>query len=98
MTQTFEGIVTQVTEIEEGISNSGNAWKKRVFRVEENGSEYPDTAYFTLFGKKVDEIDLDKMIGKVVEVGYNLKARSFITQAGREIFSTDVSAWSVKVK
>lgn len=93
----FNGRVTQVTEIEEGISNSGNPWKKRVFRVDETSGDYPACAYFTLFGKVLDKIDIESMMGKEVEVSFNLNGRSFNTQSGRTMYSNDVSAWAVKV-
>lgn len=91
----FTGVITRVDEIESGISNSGNAWQKRIFRVDEEDGDYPSTVYFTLFGKKVDEINVTNLVGKEVEVHFNLRGREWTGQDGATRASNEVTAWKV---
>lgn len=91
----FTGRVTRIDEVEEGISKNGNAWQKQTFKVSEEEGDYPADVYFTLFGKKVDDIDLDSVMGEMVEVSFNLKGREYTSKDGRVFQNNEVTAWRV---
>ena len=54
MAHTISGTITEVLDVEQGVSKSGNAWQKQVFAIT-TGGMYPDTIAFELFGDRVGQ-------------------------------------------
>lgn len=93
----FEGKIESVQEIQEGVSNSGNAWKKVGFLVGETEGQYPKKGGFTIFGtEKVDRFFQYNKVGDVVKVSFNVDTRQYTDKNGVERFGTDLMAWRVE--
>lgn len=54
MAQIISGTITEVLDVEQGVSKSGNAWQKQIFAIT-TGGMYPDTIAFELFGDRVSQ-------------------------------------------
>ena len=54
MAHTISGTITEVLDVEQGVSKSGNAWQKQIFALT-TGGMYPDTIAFELFGDRVGQ-------------------------------------------
>lgn len=54
MAHTISGTITEVLDVEQGVSKSGNAWQKQIFAIT-TGGMYPDTIAFELFGDRVSQ-------------------------------------------
>lgn len=86
----LQGVITKITEVQEGESKAGKAWKKLGFVVETLG-EYPKNVYFTVFGEeKVNNFQKFNKVGQEVEVSFNVESREY-----NERFYTDLQAWKV---
>jgi len=85
------GVITKITETQEGQSkSSGKSWKKLGFVVQ-TASEYPKDVYFTVFGEeKVDNFLKYNKVGQTVDVSFNVESREY-----NERFYTDLQAWKV---
>lgn len=85
------GVITKITETQEGQSkSSGKSWKKLGFVVQ-TASEYPKDVYFTVFGEeKVDNFLKYNKVGQNVDVSFNVESREY-----NERFYTDLQAWKV---
>lgn len=71
MSNTFKGTVIKKEE-KSGTSANGE-WKSFTYVIQEEGTEYPQTGVFEVFGDKLPEISE----GTGVEVHYNLKANEY---------------------
>lgn len=85
------GVITKITEVQEGQAKStGKTWKKMGFVVQ-TVSEYPKDVYFTVFGEeKVDNFLKFNKVGQKVDVSFNAESREY-----NERFYTDLQAWKV---
>lgn len=87
----FNGQITKVFDVQEGVSKAGNSWKSIEFTVSETMGEYPQSAKFKLFGvEKVDNFEKYNKEGDMVEVSFNLKSR----EHGGNTYNT-LDAWKV---
>ncbi len=85
----ISGKIIQVLPIQEGVSKSGNPWKKQVY-ILETQEQYPRKVAFDIFGEdKIKNYPCN--IDDVVTVSFDLESREF---NGR--WYTDVHAWKVQ--
>ena len=70
----FVGKVVNVLNVEEGVSKSGNNWKKQGFVVETIG-QYPKKIKVDLIGKRVDSISLT--LNKTYTFSVDAESREF---------------------
>tara|TARA_B100001093_G_scaffold49800_1_gene42321 strand:- start:3345 stop:3713 length:369 start_codon:yes stop_codon:yes gene_type:complete len=86
----FQGEITKISEVQEGVSKKGTNWKKLGFIVTSKG-EYQDDVYFTVFGEeKVDNFMKYNKVGQMVEVSFNINCREY-----NDRYYTDLNAWKV---
>ena len=81
------GTVIRVLPVQEGVSKSGNAWRKGAFVIETE-SQYPRTICFNIWNNRIDEFPLTE--GDLVEVRFDVESREYM-----ERWYTDVTAYSV---
>ena len=87
---TVTTVIKSVSEVVEGVSKAGKAWKKVEF-ITDNGEQYDNLAKFEIFGEeKVDKFMQYNKAGDNVEVSFNIKCSEY---NGRHY--TDLSAWKV---
>jgi hypothetical protein len=89
----LQGVITKISEVQQGESKAGKSWKKMGFAMETLG-EYNKTVYFTVFGEeKVNNFQKYNKVGQEVEVSFNAESREY-----NERFYTDLQAWKVYVQ
>ena len=81
------GSVIRILPVQEGVSKSGNAWRKGAFVIETE-SQYPRTICFNIWNNRIDEFPLTE--GDLVEVRFDVESREYM-----ERWYTDVTAYSV---
>lgn len=81
------GTVIRILPVQEGVSKSGNAWRKGAFVIETE-SQYPRTICFNIWNNRIDEYPLTE--GDLVEVRFDVESREYM-----ERWYTDVTAYSV---
>ena len=81
------GTVIRILPVQEGVSKSGNAWRKGAFVIESE-SQYPRTICFNIWNNRIDEFPLTE--GDLVEVRFDVESREYM-----ERWYTDVTAYSV---
>jgi hypothetical protein len=92
----FKGRIEKIHEVQEGVSNNGNAWKKIGFLVKETEGQYPNSLGVTVFGnEKVDNFLRYNNVGQDVEVQFNTACREYSDKNGVERFSNDINAWRI---
>jgi hypothetical protein len=82
------GKVVQKLQVESGMSKAGKEWKKQSIVIETPG-EYPKKVCFTLWGNKIDEVQLQE--GETISAKIDIESREY---NGR--WYTDVKAWQVQ--
>lgn len=81
-------IYKERTGITEGVSQSGNAWRK-VTGIFETVGDYPRTIAVTAMNANCQRV-LELQPGKVYEVNFDIKSREFNGK-----WYTDVNAWAI---
>ncbi|WP_308593548.1 DUF3127 domain-containing protein [uncultured Porphyromonas sp.] len=81
------GTVIRILPVQEGVSKSGNAWRKGAFVIETE-SQYPRTICFNIWNNRIEEFPLTE--GDLVEVRFDVESREYM-----ERWYTDVTAYSV---
>ena len=81
------GTVIRILPVQEGVSKSGNAWRKGAFVIETE-AQYPRTICFNIWNNRIDEFPLTE--GNLVEVRFDVESREYM-----ERWYTDVTAYSV---
>ena len=81
------GTVIRILPVQEGVSKSGNAWRKGAFVIETD-AQYPRTICFNIWNNRIDEFSLTE--GDFVEVRFDVESREYM-----ERWYTDVTAYSV---
>ncbi|EEK17317.1 hypothetical protein PORUE0001_1244 [Porphyromonas uenonis 60-3] len=81
------GTVIRILPVQEGVSKSGNAWRKGAFVIETE-AQYPRTICFNIWNNRIDEFPLTE--GDLVEVRFDVESREYM-----ERWYTDVTAYSV---
>lgn len=84
------GKITQVLPLQEGLSQTGNAWKKQEFILEYISGNYPNSVNFSLFGeRRIAENPVQ--VGQEVTVSFDVRSREY---NGR--WYTNCEAWRVE--
>lgn len=81
------GTVIRILPVQEGVSKSGNAWRKGAFVIETD-AQYPRTICFNIWNNRIDEFSLTE--GDFVEVRFDVESREYM-----ERWYTDVTAYNV---
>lgn len=76
MSNQIEGVITKVLPIQEGVSKSGNAWKRVEF-VLTTAEQYPKTLCISVMGDKVDQHSQIIKEGNPVSVNFDIESREF---------------------
>ena len=82
------------TAAEEGVSASGNSWRK-ITAIFETSGDYPKTIAFVAMNNAC-ELVTQLQPGKTYVVSYDLQSRAYTDRTGRERWSTDAKAWGFK--
>nr|WP_314650886.1 DUF3127 domain-containing protein [uncultured Porphyromonas sp.] len=95
MAQTISGIITEVLNVEQGTSKSGNAWQKQIFAIT-TGGMYPDTIAFELFGDRVGQFAHLLHKDSIVTVEYYPKSQRWPNPKTGEVrYFTSLSVGSM---
>ena len=81
----IEGKIILDLGLQSGISKAGNQWKKKEYVLETFG-QYPKKVKFTVFGDRVDTIDIQ--VGNSYVLSVDLESREF-----NERWYTDVNCY-----
>jgi type 1 fimbria pilin len=84
----FKGKVTAVLAEKSGTTKSGDTWYSQNFVVTEEKDQYPQSAVFNVFNRKIPMPN----VGDVVNVAYNLSAKEYNGNYYQEL-----RAWKVDV-
>jgi len=99
MSDSKTGRINTISEVVEGESSSGKAYKKLEFTICNNeGYEGKEKEFiFKLFGaEKVDNFIKYNSIGQLVEVSYNANCRKWTNpKTNVTTWFTDLDAWKV---
>ena len=82
------------TTAEEGVSASGNSWRK-ITAIFETPGDHPKTIAFVAMYNAC-ELVTQLQPGKTYVVSYDLQSRAYTDRTGRERWSTDAKAWGFK--
>lgn len=82
------------TTAEEGVSASGNSWRK-ITAIFETPGEYPKTIAFVAMNNAC-ELVTQLQPGKTYVVSYDLQSRAYTDRNGRERWATDAKAWGFR--
>ena len=85
---------------EEGIKQSGEAWKSTSVVVETQGDRFPDRAYIRLGKKVCDELAAAGTVlrsGDVVDIDLAIEARDYTDKNGHKRYSNELYGWSVSL-
>ena len=70
------GVVKSVMPTQTGTSQSGKAWQKREFIIEETVGNYPNSLVITAFGDRVEKLNTLR-VGDYVTVRFDTQAREY---------------------
>lgn len=76
MSLSVKGRITNILEIESGMSKAGKEWKKQSFVVD-TGAQFNPLVCFSLFGEEKINMLRDYGNGQEVEVAFNISSRDF---------------------
>lgn len=82
----IKGTIVSVLPLQQGISKTGNAWKKQEYILENNEGQFPRKVCLTTFGQTVDAIQLK--VGDRVVASVDVESREY---NGR--WYTEVRMW-----
>lgn len=95
----FYGKVVEIMEPQTGTSqNTGNQWWSQAFICEELGTNYPSKAHFVLFGKNLNQENVEKVVlGNDVTVSFNINLKDRTnSMTGDRYFNTELRAWKIE--
>ena len=84
------GIVKSVMPTQTGTSQSGKAWQKREFIIEENVGNYPNSLVITAFGDRVEKLNTLR-VGDYVTVRFDTQAREYNGRVFNNITLYDIA-------
>lgn len=73
-----------------GTSQSGKAWQKREFIIEENVGNYPNSLVITAFGDRVEKLNTLR-VGDYVTARFDTQAREYNGRAFNNITLYDIT-------
>jgi hypothetical protein len=94
----FYGQVVEIMQPQTGTSQNGNQWWSQAFICEELGTNYPSKAHFVLFGKNLNQENVEKVIiGNNITVSFNINLRERINSVtGERYFNTELRPWKIE--
>lgn len=84
------GVVKSVMPTHNGTSQSGKAWQKREFIIEETVGNYPNSMVITAFGDRVEKLNTLR-VGDYVTVRFDTQAREYNGRAFNNITLYDIT-------
>lgn len=94
----FYGKVVEIMQPQTGTSQStGEQWWSQAFICEELGTNYPSKAHFTLFGKNLNQENVEKVfLDNEVTVSFNIYTKDRQTYDGKRYINTELRAWKIE--
>lgn len=94
----FYGQVTEIMKPKTGTSQNGTQWWSQAFICEELGTQYPSKAHFVLFGKYLNQENVEKVVlGNTVTVSFNINLRDRInSETGERYLNTELRPWKIE--
>ncbi len=89
----IRGRIVQVLPLAQGVSRSGNNWRKQEY-VLETFDQYPRKVLFNFFNNAIDQYPLQ--VGEDIILSFDLESRSYVGRDGVERWSTDVRGWKAE--
>ena len=84
------GVVKSVMPTQNGTSQSGKAWQKREFIIEETVGNYPNSMVITAFGDRVEKLNTLR-VGDYVTARFDTQAREYNGRAFNNIPLYDIT-------
>ena len=84
------GVVKSVMPTQTVTSQSGKAWQKREFIIEENVGNYPNSLVITAFGDRVEKLNTLR-VGDYVTARFDTQAREYNGRAFNNITLYDIT-------
>ena len=84
------GVLKSVMPIQTGTSQSGKAWQKREFIIEENVGNYPNSLVITAFGDRVEKLNTLR-VGDCVTARFDTQVREYNGRAFNNITLYDIT-------
>ena len=84
------GIVKSVMPTQNGTSQSGKAWQKREFIIEETVGNYPNSMVITAFGDRVEKLNTLR-VGDYVTARFDTQAREYNGRVFNNITLYDIT-------
>ena len=84
------GVVKSVMPTQTGTSQSGKAWQKREFIIEENVGNYPNSLVITAFGDRVEKLNTLR-VGDYVTARFDTQVREYNGRAFNNITLYDIT-------
>ena len=84
------GVVKSVMTTQTGTSQSGKAWQKREFIIEETVGNYPNSLVITAFGDRVEKLNTLR-VGDYVTARFDTQAREYNGRAFNNITLYDIT-------
>ena len=84
------GIVKSVMPTQTGTSQSGKAWQKREFIIEETVGNYPNSLVITAFGDRVEKLNTLR-VGDCVTARFDTQVREYNGRAFNNITLYDIT-------
>ena len=84
------GVVKSVMPTQDGTSQSGKAWQKREFIIEETVGNYPNSMVITAFGDRVEKLNTLR-VGDYVTARFDTQVREYNGRAFNNITLYDIT-------
>ena len=84
------GVVKSVMPTQNGTSQSGKAWQKREFIIEETVGNYPNSLVITAFGDRVEKLNTLR-VGDCVTARFDTQVREYNGRAFNNITLYDIT-------
>lgn len=84
------GVVKSVMPTQTGTSQSGKAWQKREFIIEETVGNYPNSLVITAFGERVEKLNTLR-VGDCVTARFDTQVREYNGRAFNNITLYDIT-------
>lgn len=84
------GVVKSVMPTQTGTSQSGKAWQKREFIIEETVGNYPNSLVITAFGDRVEKLNTLR-VGDCVTARFDTQVREYNGRAFNNITLYDIT-------
>ena len=84
------GVVKSVMPTQTGTSQSGKAWQKREFIIEETVGNYPNSMVITAFGDRVEKLNTLR-VGDYVTARFDAQAREYNGRVFNNITLYDIA-------